>query len=258
MLNAQCSSSRKAGSCPTRNHYRVNPTPTYVVVPRHAAERQQQAAAEKARRAKEQARLAEEKAAREREEQLARQEAARLEAQRQAQLAAKQDAVQAAKQAQAKALQLVQAAQKSFREQDYAKASSIMDDVLKLQPKSSSAYQFRALIHFAGKDYDQAAADVYDTLLRGPIWQWETIRSLYESRDEYVRQYTELARAAAKDDDSMSKHFLLGYHHLALGHLGEGQKELARVLEIQPNEPLTTKFLAAVEKQQKAKQVASN
>ena len=149
-------------------------------------------------------------------------------------------------QPQQKSLALVEQAKKAFRRGDIDQAEQLITQVLQLSPNSASAFQFRALCHFAQKDYDAAAADVYDTLLRGPAWNWEVIKTLYGNVDEYGKQYHDLSRAAAANQDSMAQHFLLGYHHVMLGHLRHGELELKRALEIQPKEPLITKLLAVV------------
>ena len=132
-----------------------------------------------------------------------------------------------------------------------------MDKVIKMEPDSSAAYQFRSLINFADGDFEAGAADAYDTLMKGPVWSWETIASLYDDSKTYEAQYLELAKAAAKDDNSMSKHFLLAFHHLALGHEDQGKAELVKVLEIQPNEPLTQKMLEKLGGKESNKQLAS-
>ena len=144
------------------------------------------------------------------------------------------------------ALELTYQAQDAFSAENYLLATEIMGRVLEVSPNSSTAYQFRALTHFAQANYDEAAADIYETLLRGPLWTWETVYPLYADPAIYTAQYRDLSRAAKQDPNSMAKHFLLAYHHLMLGHLEHGEKELAKVLEIQPNEPVTQKLLAAV------------
>ncbi len=154
------------------------------------------------------------------------------------------------------ALQLTYEAQAAFRHHDYRTAATKMDRVVQLSPKSAAAYQFRALVHFAAADYDKAAADIYETLLRGPLWDWNTVYPLYENEHVYGNQYRALARAAKEDSQSMSKHFVLAYHHLVLGHLQHGERELQKVLAIVPNEPVMTQLLSNVQQLQNATNVA--
>lgn len=155
-----------------------------------------------------------------------------------------------------KSLQLTFLAQDAFAKQNYTLAIDLMDRVVEQSPKSVSAYQFRALSHFAQGNYDEAAADIYETLLRGNLWTWDTIHPLYKDNQTYTKQYRTLYHAAKDDTESMSKHFVLAYHHLVLGHLDHGAKELEIVLKIQPEEPVTTQLLTVVRQRQNDNAVA--
>lgn len=155
------------------------------------------------------------------------------------------------------ALEMTYEAQDAFREENYALATERMNEVVKLSPESAAAYQFRALTHFAQGNYDNAAADAYETLLRGPLWNWETVYPLYGNKQTYENQYRALTVAAKTDSQSMSKHFIMAYHHLVLGHLEHGEKELQHVLTIQPNEPVTVKLLTVVQERRTEDKVAT-
>ena len=122
--------------------------------------------------------------------------------------------------------------------------------------KSSIISIHGGLAHFAQGNYDEAAADIYETLLRGNLWTWDTIHPLYKDNQTYTKQYRTLYHAAQGDSKSMSKHFVLAYHHLVLGHLDHGAQELEIVLKIQPEEPVTTKLLAVVRQRQTGDAVA--
>lgn len=160
-----------------------------------------------------------------------------------------------------KAERLFASAQKAFVRHDYASALKTMDQVVELEPKSNSVLQFRSLVLFAQQDYQRAAADAYDALLLGPTWTWPTVVKLYKSdADTYTAHYRALSRAAKSDTTSLEKHFLLAYHHLVLGHLEHGQRELEQVLAIQPNEPVSARLLEVVTnmRQAEAEKLANN
>jgi predicted Zn-dependent protease len=160
---------------------------------------------------------------------------------------------------QEKAARLFASAQKSFGRRDYASALKAMDEVVKLQPENLDVRQFRSLVLFAQQDYQRAAADAYDALLLGPTWTWPTVAKLYKSdADVYTAHYRALSRAAKSDQHSLEKHFLLAYHHLMLGHLEHGQRELEHVLAIQPEEPVTQQLLQVVKnlRQEEAAKIA--
>lgn len=154
------------------------------------------------------------------------------------------------------ALALTYEAQEHFKVGNYPLATETMNRVIELSPDSSAAYQFRALTYFARGNYDAAAADIYDTLLRGNLWNWETVYPLYGNEKVYTAQYRQLSRSARTDAQSLSKHFLLAYHHLVLGHLSHGEKELKHVLTIRPTEELTQKLLVVVQRMQSNEKVA--
>ena len=151
----------------------------------------------------------------------------------------------------------VLAARRAFEQQNYQAALERMDVAVKLVPKNADARQFRSLILFAMADYKQAAAEAYDAVLLGPLWTWETLRSVYADKQLYTRQYRKLQTAAAARPDSLEVHFLLACHYLMLGHLQHGEAELVKVLQIKPGEPVSTRLLEVVRQtQDDAAQVA--
>lgn len=146
----------------------------------------------------------------------------------------------------------VVAARGAFEKQDYQTALQRMDEAVKLVPENLDARQFRSLILFAMPDYRRAAAEAYDAILLGPVWNWATLHTLYPDTKVYTQQYHRLQQAAASQPDSLEVHFLLAYHYLMLGHLKHGEAELLKVLEIQPDEPVTVQLLQAVRAAQKS------
>jgi len=148
--------------------------------------------------------------------------------------------------AEQQARKYVVAARISFKKSYYASALKQMDKAIKLVPENHDARQFRSLILFAKQDYKLAAADAYDAVRLGPIWTWDTILELYPNKALYSEHYSRLQRDAKEQRDSLDVQFLLAYHHLALGHLAAGEKQLRRVLEIQPNEPVSQQLLQVV------------
>ena len=140
----------------------------------------------------------------------------------------------------------VLAARTAFEKLDYAGALADMDAAVALVPENRDARQFRSLILFAMRDYKPAAAEAYEAILQGPIWTWETVRDLYPNKDRYSEHYRRLQKDAKTHPEAMETQFLLAYHHLVLGHLAAGEKQLRRVLEIRPEEPVTRQLLEVV------------
>lgn len=135
-----------------------------------------------------------------------------------------------------------------FQKGSYPEAGKKLDEVVKLAPKDSNAYQFRALTHFARSDFKAAAADAYDAMALGNAWTGEVIQSIYgaQSLGTYNNQLDQLKRVVDQNP-SMQSHFLLAYHHLVNSQWSEGKTQLEKVLALQPEEQLSQKLLAAVE-----------
>lgn len=147
--------------------------------------------------------------------------------------------------AEAALVQIISAAKKDFREEQYPSTIKRLETAVKLAPENSDVLQFRGFAHFANGDFEAAAADVYDALLLGNTWNWEAVYDLYQSKDVYqghLRTLEAVRRAAP----NLSHHFLLGYHYLVLNHLDRGQKELEQALKFQPDEPLLTQLITVV------------
>ncbi len=134
-----------------------------------------------------------------------------------------------------------------FRNGRYADATQKLNEVVKRASKDTNAYQFRALTHFAERDFESAAADAYDALSLGNTWTREAIKSIYGAANlaVYDNQLQQL-KQAAEANPSMQNHFLLAYHDLVNGRWSDGKMQLEKVLALQPDEPLSKKLLAAV------------
>jgi hypothetical protein len=142
----------------------------------------------------------------------------------------------------------------------YSQAEGKLDAVVKLAPKDSNAYQFRALTHLAQNDFDSAAADAYDAMLLGNSWTREVVATFYaRSRLGIYDNHIGQLQRVAQQEPSMQTHFLLAYHHLVNQNWLAGQLELEKVLALQPDEPLSTKLLAVVKQksQTNLREVAS-
>ncbi len=147
-----------------------------------------------------------------------------------------------------KARQHTKTAKEQFLTASYPSAIKELNEVVKIAPKDSSAYQFRSLAAFAQRRFGDAAADAYDAMSYGNAWTMPVIQSLYGSNDKlYAAHLQELEREAMNDNASMQTHFLLAYHLLVDEQWDAAKIQLQKVLQLSPEEPLSTKLLAAVE-----------
>ncbi len=148
-----------------------------------------------------------------------------------------------------RARRLVEQAKQMFVAGKFDQATPVLEELCTLAAEDTNAFQFRSFAHFANQNYDAAAADAYDALLLGNTWDWQTVYNLYRSVDRYQVQLRQL-EAASKADASLSKHFLLGYQYLVLGHLARGQRELEKALQFDPEEQLVLQLVAVVKQLQ--------
>src|SRR5262249_53159739 len=68
------------------------------------------------------------------------------------------------------AVQNFDAAREAFKAQDYAKALTDIDAAIKVLSNDVTMHEFRALVLFAQKKYQEAAAGIYAVLSVGPGW----------------------------------------------------------------------------------------
>ncbi len=145
---------------------------------------------------------------------------------------------------------LVADAKKLFAAGQFDAAAAQLDRVVELLPEDADARQFRSLILFAQGRYQAAAADAYDAIQLAPTWDWKTVRSLYADASAYTEQLRQLETAVRQSPTSVENHFLLAYHYLMMGHWRVGEQQLAKVLELQPNEEVSTKLMLAARQRQ--------
>ena len=135
--------------------------------------------------------------------------------------------------------QYFEQAKEAFRYRQYDYALDRIQQAQTLLPNEPDLFQFRSLILFAQGEYTASAAAAYTALSSGPGWNWDTLYGFYGNAGLYTQHLRALEAATKTNPESAEHHFLHGYHCLMLGHLASGRKKMHRVLEIQPDEPLT-------------------
>jgi tetratricopeptide (TPR) repeat protein len=148
--------------------------------------------------------------------------------------------------------QIFSAARDSFKAGDYQRALDLTDQVLKQSPNALVVHEFRALVLFALKRYDEAAAVAYAVLSAGPGWNWSTLVGLYPDVEVYTNQLRALEAFAQSNPGSTSPQFLLGYHYLVEGHNDAAAAQFEKVTQLQPNESLSASFVKLLRKASEA------
>jgi tetratricopeptide (TPR) repeat protein len=119
------------------------------------------------------------------------------------------------------ALTLFGSARDSFKEGNFALALQLADTALAKNPNDSSLHEFRALCLFALGRYDEAAASLYAVLSVGPGWDWPTLIGLSPNINVYTAQHRALEAYCKANPQSSSARFVLAYHYLTQGRMGD-------------------------------------
>ena len=134
------------------------------------------------------------------------------------------------------------AAVKAFRGADYNSAKQHMQGAVTAMPNQAAFSQFHSLVHFATGDYKRAAEFAYSSTAVSPLPSWHQLRGYYGNPQHYTDQYQRLQSAVNTQSDP-STNFLLGYHHLMLGHHKHAQSQLQAVITALPNDPVAGRLI---------------
>ena len=138
-------------------------------------------------------------------------------------------------------------AREAFRSGDYASALQQTQTALVKMPNDPTLHEFRALILFAQKQYDGAAAGLFAVLTAGPGWDWTTMVGLYPGVEVYTAQLRALETFTLSNPTSASSKFVLAYHYLTQGFPDNAASQLREVIKLQPGDTLSVKLLAGLE-----------
>jgi uncharacterized protein (TIGR03066 family) len=137
-------------------------------------------------------------------------------------------------------------ARDAFYDRRYEEALKLSDEAVAQMPRDAVLHEFRSLVLFALRRYQESAAAIHAVLDVGPGWDWKTLSSLYPSNDVYKDQLQQLESACEKNPAAADLRFLLGYHYLTCCHLEDAAKMFRRVVELQPNDTVAAALLASV------------
>jgi tetratricopeptide (TPR) repeat protein len=138
------------------------------------------------------------------------------------------------------------AARESFRGGDYAQALALTDQALVQTPNDPILHEFRALVLFALKRYEEAAVTEYAVLTAGPGWNWATMVGLYPGVDTYNKQLRELEASVRQSPNAAPVRFLLAYHYMVQGHKDAAAAQFQDVVRLEPKDQLSARFAVAL------------
>ena len=134
----------------------------------------------------------------------------------------------------------------AFRQNDYDAALDIINKGLAQYPDDAVLHEFRALVLFARRDYQQAAATIHSVLAVGPGWDWTTLSSMYASVSIYTEQLRALEGFTKENPQDAASRFLLAYHYMSCGHPDAAARHLQQVVKLMPNDRVAVDVLKMV------------
>jgi tetratricopeptide (TPR) repeat protein len=143
----------------------------------------------------------------------------------------------------AEGMALFDQSRSAFATGDYKQALDLCNQALKTMPNDAVLHEFRSLVLFALKNYQESAAAAYAVLSAGPGWNWTTLSGLYGNVAEYTTQLRQLEAYARENPKSSDAHFLLAYHYLTTGFPDAAQNQLREVDKLTPNDRLVRQLL---------------
>jgi tetratricopeptide (TPR) repeat protein len=147
---------------------------------------------------------------------------------------------------------LFDGAREAFKTGDYPRALDLADQCLKQTPNDSAVHEFRALVLFALKRYDEAAAALYAVLSVGPGWDWTTLISLYADPETYTQQLRALEDYCTQSPNLAPPRFVLAYQYLTEGFSDAAIRQLKNVVALQPKDQLSAQLLGQLEQKEQA------
>jgi tetratricopeptide (TPR) repeat protein len=136
-------------------------------------------------------------------------------------------------------------ARQAFKMEEYDRALKEVEEAIKLLPKDATLHEFRALVLFAQKKFQDAAAGIYAVLAVGPGWNWETMSGLYAKPETYTKQLRALEAYARDNPKAADARFLLAYHYLVLNSVAEAVKQLKEFEKLVPKDQLAPQLVKA-------------
>src|SRR5204863_8721905 len=113
-------------------------------------------------------------------------------------------------------------------------------------PYDPALHEFRGLVLFASKDYQQAAATIYAVLSVSPGWDWTTLSGLYADQDVFTRQLRNLETYHKQHPESAAAAFLRAYHYTTCRHTESAVKQFETTVKLLPEDRFLPQLLSLV------------
>lgn len=139
----------------------------------------------------------------------------------------------------------LEAAVASFKSNDYDIALKHVTDGLAQSPDEAEMLQFRALVLFARRDYQEASASLHRVLAVRPAWNWAKLSRFYPSVETYTTQLRTLEAYTRRNPGDGAARFLQAYHYMVAGFPDAATRELEMVVRLESNDSVAAVILRA-------------
>jgi hypothetical protein len=137
-------------------------------------------------------------------------------------------------------------AREAFKQGDYNRALSLIDEAIKTTPNDADAHEFRGVTLFALGRYKDAAAALYTVLSAGPGWDWTTLISLYPNVETYTQQLRALEANRTQNPNDAAARFVLAYLYTCQGATEAAQREYNELMKLLPKDQLIARLTRVV------------
>jgi tetratricopeptide (TPR) repeat protein len=134
----------------------------------------------------------------------------------------------------------------AFRQNDYDRALDITNQGITQHSDDAVLHEFRSLVLFAKRDYQQSAGTIHSVLAVGPGWDWTTLIGLYANASLYTDQLRDLEAFTKANPQDAASHFLLAYHYMTCGHPDDAVRKLQVVVQLMPNDRVASDILKMI------------
>lgn len=155
------------------------------------------------------------------------------------------------------AVQLMDSARMAFWRGEYDLALRYTDSALGLMPRDRALHEFRALVLFSLRRYEEAAMTLHAVLAAGPGWDWTTLSGLYPRIEIYTAQLRALEAYQRLHRQSAEARFLLGYFYMTGGYEDAAAAQYREVVRLVPNDAVAAQLLQTVAPPAEQPQIAA-
>jgi hypothetical protein len=139
------------------------------------------------------------------------------------------------------------AARAAYAQGDFGGALKATSAAVMQAPHNQDVHQFHSLVLFAMGSYCKSATVAHAVLEEGPGWTWDTLQTFYPSPEIYTEQLRQLEHYVGDHPSDANVRFLLGYHYLVLNHVDSAKRQLAQVINLEPQDKLAANILNSIQ-----------